>query len=196
MSPRSAPPLRQEQQAATRERLLTAARECFVEDGFIKTTVDQIVQRAGTSRATFYLHFRGKNDALAATWSERELPEMDQLLRAFDARDDFGPVSTRTFIDGLVAYLEANAGIMLSAQQAMSLEPELATRWVSGTQSAATDMPNLVTTLGGGDAGRDHVMTLVFALERAVYFWVHGDLPYERDRLVNSLTRIWSQSSA
>lgn len=49
---------------ATRALLVDAAIRVFAAKGFLRSTVDQITEEAGTSRATFYLHFRTKTDLL------------------------------------------------------------------------------------------------------------------------------------
>jgi AcrR family transcriptional regulator len=46
------------------EILADAASELFLENGYAGTTVDQIAQRAGVSRATFFNYFQGKADLL------------------------------------------------------------------------------------------------------------------------------------
>ena len=61
--------------AATRARLLTAAREAFSELGYPDTRVADVVARAGTSHGTFYTYFDDKKDVLFALTDEsaREL---------------------------------------------------------------------------------------------------------------------------
>ncbi|WP_166761032.1 TetR/AcrR family transcriptional regulator [Frigoribacterium faeni] len=44
--------------------LADAAAELFLEQGWARTTVDQIAQRAGVSRGTFFNYFESKADAL------------------------------------------------------------------------------------------------------------------------------------
>ena len=56
--------------APARERLLSAAAECFYEAGIAATGVDAVLHRAGISPATMYAHFAGK-DALVAAYLER-----------------------------------------------------------------------------------------------------------------------------
>lgn len=56
--------------AATRERLLEAARDTFAEIGYPATRVADIVARAGTSHGTFYTYFTDKKDALLALTEE------------------------------------------------------------------------------------------------------------------------------
>jgi AcrR family transcriptional regulator len=45
-----------------RSSLLQAAQQVFAESGYASATVDDIIRRAGTSRATFYRYFRSKKD--------------------------------------------------------------------------------------------------------------------------------------
>jgi AcrR family transcriptional regulator len=52
--------------ARTRERLLHALLSLIVERGYEKTTVQDILDRAEVGRATFYEHFRGKEDLLGS----------------------------------------------------------------------------------------------------------------------------------
>ena len=52
----------------TRGRIVTAAWELFYENGYDETTVDDIVERSGTSKGSFYHYFAGK-DALLSSLS-------------------------------------------------------------------------------------------------------------------------------
>lgn len=45
-----------------RQRLLEAGNEVFSEVGYTGATVDDLIERASTSRATFYRYFRNKDD--------------------------------------------------------------------------------------------------------------------------------------
>ena len=48
----------------TREKLVKAAMELFARKGFDKTTVDEIVAKAGVAKGTFYLYFKSKDDLI------------------------------------------------------------------------------------------------------------------------------------
>ncbi|WP_035804169.1 TetR/AcrR family transcriptional regulator [Kitasatospora mediocidica] len=50
----------------TRERLVRAAVELFAEQGYDMTTVNEIAERAGTTKTTFFRHFPDKREALFA----------------------------------------------------------------------------------------------------------------------------------
>ncbi len=57
---------RQLKSLQTRENLLDAASRIFVEQGFQKTTITQIIKQADTGYGTAYVHFKNKDDILIA----------------------------------------------------------------------------------------------------------------------------------
>jgi AcrR family transcriptional regulator len=63
---------------SVRERLAEAAFELFDERGFDQTTVDDIAERAGVGRTTFFRHFPSKEDVI--------FPEHAVVLRAIGER--------------------------------------------------------------------------------------------------------------
>lgn len=63
---RTANPLRERRKKLTRQALQEAALSAFAAHGYVSVSIDDIAQRAGTSRSTFYLHFSGKADVLRA----------------------------------------------------------------------------------------------------------------------------------
>ena len=74
----------------TRSRIITAAWALFYENGYENTTVDEIVERSGTSKGSFYHYFSGKDallGSLSALFDEKytELSEsLDPDMNAFD----------------------------------------------------------------------------------------------------------------
>ncbi len=79
--------------ASTRERILAAAAECFLKDGYQRARMVAVAERAGVSRAGLYLHFptkeallAGLNESVIEGWlalSERtlstEAPALDAI---------------------------------------------------------------------------------------------------------------------
>jgi len=59
---------REEVELSQRARLLQAATEAVAEQGYVKTTVADILARAGVSRATFYQLFSDKEDCFLAAY--------------------------------------------------------------------------------------------------------------------------------
>ncbi|MFF8967689.1 TetR family transcriptional regulator [Streptomyces globisporus] len=75
-----------------REVLAQAAFQLFLERGFERTTVDDIVARAGVGRRSFFRYFPSKEDAVFPD-HERCLAEMTEFLAAADGGDPVGAVS-------------------------------------------------------------------------------------------------------
>ena len=61
-----------------RERLAEAAFALFDERGYEQTTVDDITERAGLGRTTFFRHYRSKEDVI--------FPDHDRLLEQIAER--------------------------------------------------------------------------------------------------------------
>jgi AcrR family transcriptional regulator len=59
-------PLPNTKRAVTRGRICEAASELFFDQGFTATTMEQIAEAVGIQRSTLYLHFREKEEVLAA----------------------------------------------------------------------------------------------------------------------------------
>jgi len=69
------------------ERLQAAALELFGEQGFERTTVAEIAQRAGLTQRTFFNHFADKREVLFGLSSELQ----QEILREIAAGDDTLP---------------------------------------------------------------------------------------------------------
>ncbi len=60
--------------AATREALLDAAEEVFLEKGVARTSLEQIARHAGMTRGAVYWHFRNKADLFQAMLQRVRMP--------------------------------------------------------------------------------------------------------------------------
>ncbi|WP_422615769.1 TetR/AcrR family transcriptional regulator [Nocardia jejuensis] len=65
--------------ADTRQRLLTAAFDAFADDGFGRTTVEQICDRAGFTRGAFYSNFSSLEELFLAMWEQRSASMLEQV---------------------------------------------------------------------------------------------------------------------
>ncbi len=71
----------------TRDRIIQAAWDLFYQQGYDDTTVEEIIQRSGTSRGSFYHYFEGK-DALLFTLSDLFDRKYRQLTEVLDPEAD------------------------------------------------------------------------------------------------------------
>jgi TetR/AcrR family transcriptional regulator, transcriptional repressor of aconitase len=77
---------------ATRRRvLLDAARACFLQFGYAKTSLDDIAKRANISRPLIYRKFKNKEALFAAVYDDTfdaRYPQAEQVLAGRGARRD------------------------------------------------------------------------------------------------------------
>lgn len=74
----------------TKGKIITAAWDLFYEQGYEDTTVEEIIEKSGTSKGSFYHYFEGK-DALLGSLSyifdeeySRLCETLDETMSAFD----------------------------------------------------------------------------------------------------------------
>lgn len=77
--------------ARTRQRLLDAALEVFAAQGFGRSTVEQICERAGYTRGAFYSNFSSLDELFLAMWEQRSTRMLTELRAALDAASGQAP---------------------------------------------------------------------------------------------------------
>lgn len=90
-------------QPDTRSRILDAALDLFSEHGFEGTTLQQIADRLGFTKAALYYHFRSKDDLLQAL-HDPAAADLDRLLDAHAALPNTA-ARRRRFIEGYLDFL-------------------------------------------------------------------------------------------
>jgi len=65
--------LRERQAEATRQLLVSVARELFTEQGYKATSIEEIIKRAGVARGALYHHFSGKDALFRAVYDEVQM---------------------------------------------------------------------------------------------------------------------------
>ncbi|MFK7987785.1 MAG: TetR/AcrR family transcriptional regulator [Sandaracinaceae bacterium] len=113
--------------AERRRELLTAARDVFVDRGFAASTIDDIVERAGVARGTFYLYFADKRaifEALVDDFLSRISVAVRSIVLAPDAPS---PVEQlRANVQRVVALAISEPAIVkLALHDATGVDPEL-----------------------------------------------------------------------
>ena len=63
----------------TRDRILTVALDLFAEQGYDKTSLREIAERVGVTKAALYYHFKSKGDILTGSL-DAYLAEVDDLI--------------------------------------------------------------------------------------------------------------------
>ena len=74
------PRISAEREEATRRRILRAARQVFVEKGFHRASIDDVVAAAGLSVGAIYTYFPNKDELIRASILDANREESDAVL--------------------------------------------------------------------------------------------------------------------
>lgn len=92
----------------TKEKILRVALKLFAEKGFTKVTVDDIVKKSGTSKGSFYQHFRSKSDIFLVRFTEVD-HYYEEVYKSFP--DDMDPMEKLSiFSQKLMRFLDEEMG--------------------------------------------------------------------------------------
>lgn len=110
---------------SSRPMLEDAAQELFLEQGYTRTTIDQITRRAGVARNTYFNYFQAKGDIL---WVD-----VDDALAALETQlgsRPEGSATTDDIIAALLALADSPAGTRVpwavTQRELLGLDGELA----------------------------------------------------------------------
>jgi AcrR family transcriptional regulator len=99
----------------TRERILDVALELFVEQGYATTSLREVAERLGVTKAALYYHFQSKEDILMALHMG-----MHDLMRTSAAQLAGEPPSRTAwlaFLDGIVDQIASSSRLFLLHQR-------------------------------------------------------------------------------
>jgi len=134
------PSLRQAQIAQTEQRILAAATELFLADGYVATTLEAVAKRAQVGARTVYLRF-GTKAALfkrvvdVAVVGDTE--PVDVLGRDWMQAALTAPTAAERIAASAAAarqIMERTVALFAVAQQAAAVEPLIAAQWQLGRE--------------------------------------------------------------
>jgi AcrR family transcriptional regulator len=88
---------------ATRAALIQAARELFGAQGYVETSNDEIVARAGVTKGALYHHFKGKEDLFRVVFEQVQHEVTDQAVAEF-----LQPDSWEALVQGCALWIDAH----------------------------------------------------------------------------------------
>lgn len=192
--PERGPSLRVQQKARTRENLRDAAMELFADQGYARTTVDDITSRVGCSRATFYLHFETKARIVAEVHESTIMAETLEFYRRLDASSRPTEPELRAWLDDALDFFERHHRTLRVCDEAYSTEPVLAGLAPSiALDRCAEVMPRYLDRWSG--VSRPHATLrlglLILQLAQFARLWVEGHWPVKRDEALDVLLDLW-----
>ena len=136
------PPLRQAQIAHTEQRIIAAAAELFLADGYVATTLEAVARRARVGARTVYLRFGTKaalfkrvvDVAIAGDTQPIDMLGRDWMQAALTA-----PTAAERIAASAAAgrqIMERTGALFAVAQQAAAVEPLIAGFWQQGREQS------------------------------------------------------------
>ncbi len=168
-------------QPGARERLVVAAVDLFVEQGYDATTVAQIAQRAGVTRSTLFRYFPDKREILVA--GQQALSDL--LVQGIaEAPADAGPL--QAVAAGLVRVSDAmgqlNRDLGPKLKAAIAASAELQERDALKSVGLAAAMTAALAARGVADPVAQLAAELgVLAFRRGYTRWSVEDREAEQD---------------
>ncbi|CAM3401616.1 TetR/AcrR family transcriptional regulator [Aeromicrobium ponti] len=123
-------PARQQQALKTRSRLLKAGKEIFLENGFQKATISQIIKKAKTGYGTAYVYFKNKDELFITLMEDLmnqfyEVAEMPFKPQTKDEAYENIKKQVRLFLQ--LALDEQD--MMKVVKEAIGVSPEIDHKW-------------------------------------------------------------------
>jgi AcrR family transcriptional regulator len=92
---------------APRERILSTAADLFFQQGYRATGINEVIEKSGVAKATFYNHFPTKDDLCLAYLQERNTSEYEAIT-AFVRDQDTPRKRFLAVMAAMEPWLEAN----------------------------------------------------------------------------------------
>ncbi len=165
---------RQARAAVTRRRVVDAAGELFVEQGYDGTSIRQIAERAEVSPETVYSAF-GSKAALLARWVDVSVVGDDEPI----------PLADRAWVDQLRAEHDPDVRLALFAERGTEITRRAAPA-MRVLRAAAQSDPEIAEQLDAGMRGRMADMELFVDL----LIGDRGDVGHERREVVEWISAI------
>lgn len=134
------PPLRQAQIAHTEQRIIAAATELFLADGYVATTLEAVARRAAVGARTVYVRFGTKaalfkrvvDVAIVGDTQPVDVLGRDWMQAALTAPTAAGRITAMAAAGRQI--LARTGALFAVAQQAAAIEPLIAGFWQQGRE--------------------------------------------------------------
>ena len=147
-----------ERRTNTREQIRSVALEMFAERGYGGTSLREIAERLGVTKAAVYYHFKTKEDILVSL-IEDFLTQVDELLDWAQAQPG-GAATRRVVIQRYAALLSGPAGQLARFMQ----EGQAAIRELGVGQEVRKRFSRMVPLLVGDDPTAEDVLRARLAM--------------------------------
>ncbi|MBP3951775.1 TetR/AcrR family transcriptional regulator [Bacillus suaedae] len=189
---------RKQQALQTRKKLLEAGQETFLENGFQKTTIAQIIKKANTGYGTAYVYFKNKDELFMIL--------MDDLMNRFYevAEIPFKPQSKNEALELIknqvhlfltLAVEEKN--MMMIVKEAIGVSADIDQAWYKIRERFINRISIDIAYAQENDLAKKNLDPSLVArgwfYSNEMYMWelVHNEEKYAMDDVIHNLVSIY-----
>lgn len=168
---------RQPRSSASRERILAAVRSLLEEGTFHETTVEEVAERAGVSRATLYGHFGSR------------LGLVDAMCESFDANPALvairGTTDLDLWLERVVEFWSSEEKVLVQLYGAAAVDPAARDLVERQTRDRHNELKTLLRALGHDNPNALGALAILTSFE--TYLELRRRLGRPRRQVVASL---------
>lgn len=179
-----------------REHLIETALKLFLERGYGGTTIDDVSDAAGVSRASFYTYFPTKRDILLVAARRTRKASAAALAALSEVPDEWTLQDLRRWIRAYFRYLDEHGGVLFVWSQAAWADEELHAWGVKSALDASDIVGKQLERLGANNKidSRLQARAIIAMLDRFWYVWHKVDAPFQEDEVIDGLARMVQSS--
>ncbi len=192
---------RQEQAQDTRRRIIAAARELFVRQGYGKTTIVQIAEEAGVAVETVYGAFRNKSTLLRHVWyvdfrgDEDDVPLYDRTaMQAILAEGDLATRVRRhaAFVTATNRRMSSLVDMLTGAAASEPVAAAMLAEWADRRIDVASKYARAAADTGQLGVSEDHCRDVLFAtMDGALWQRLVVERAWTDTQYADWLGRLW-----
>ncbi len=184
----------------TKARILEQARQLMLTKGYDATTIEDITDASGISRASFYTYFLSKQDVLIALGQDAEEAGIAaaQRLGELSAKSSLDDVAD--WVEEYLAFWDAHGPFVYAVFQAAYADPALLEWGLNAEMAGAKVLGEALVHLRGGNypSGVDPLiegLALQSMIERFWYLWRVAGAPVRQELIARSVAHlIWGSA--
>jgi len=168
------------------------AREVFLAKGYYGTSVEEIAEAAGVSRASFYTYFPSKRDLLYALGTDTysALDGTMKEMRALEAA--WSPDDVYEIVRIYLRFLEDHGAFMLVWSQATYGDEALAKAGMRTRLAHARRFGQILQRLSGEEPDPDDDparfgLAILVMIDRYWSYWRVNEFPFSEEEIVETL---------
>ncbi|WP_226669871.1 TetR/AcrR family transcriptional regulator [Metabacillus litoralis] len=190
---------RKQQALQTRKRLLEAGKEAFLENGFQKATIAQIIKKANTGYGTAYVYFKNKDELFMILMEDLmnrfyEVAEMPFTPRT--KKEAFDLIQKQVHLFLTLAVEEKN--MMIIVKEAIGISPEIDQAWYKIRERFITRISIDIKYAQENSLAKPNLDPSLVArgwfYSNEMFMWelVHNETNYSMDDIIHNLVSIYA----